>query len=118
MIGEVRETMTEEHIYQTKGYSLTMWQKKLKDIQYMILIGEYELTEHAYEEMDDDLLTLFDVENALLSGHITKVEKDDKPGPRYTVKGLAEDQKTEVGVVGRFSNTGVYIIITVYEITD
>ena len=86
-----------------------MLQKKLKDIQYLILIGEYELTEHAYEEMDDDYLTLFDVENALLSGYITKVEKDDEPGPRYTIKGLAEDQRTEVGVVGRFSKTGAYI---------
>ena len=95
-----------------------MLEKKLKDIQYMILIGEYEFTEHAYEEMDDDYLTLFDVENALLSGHITKVEKDDRPGPRYTIKGLAEEQRTEVGVVGRLSDTGVYIIITVYEITD
>lgn len=95
-----------------------MLQKKLKDIQYLILIGEYELTEHAYEEMDEDYLTLFDVENALLGGYITKVEKDGKLGPRYTIKGFAEDERTEVGVVGRFSNTGVYIIITVYEITD
>ncbi len=95
-----------------------MLQQKLKDIQYLILIGEYELTEHAYEEMDDDYLTLFDVENVLLSGDIAKIEEDGKPGPRYTVTGLAEDERTKVGVVGRFSKTGVYIIITVYEITD
>jgi hypothetical protein len=95
-----------------------MSQQKLKDIQYTILIGEYELSEHAYEEMDADYLTVFDVENALLSGKITKTVRDDKPGPRYTIKGFAEDNKTEVAVVGRFGNTGVYIIITVYEITD
>lgn len=37
---------------------------------------------------------------------------------RYTIIGLAEDQKTEVGVVGRFTETDVYLIITVYEATE
>jgi hypothetical protein len=34
------------------------------------------------------------------------------------VRGLAEDQKTEVGVVGRFTETGIFLIITVYEVTE
>jgi hypothetical protein len=31
---------------------------------------------------------------------------------------LAEDQRTQVGVVGRFTETGIYLIITVYEVTE
>ena len=32
--------------------------------------------------------------------------------------GVAEDQKTEVGVVGRFAETSTYLIMTVYEVTE
>jgi hypothetical protein len=32
-------------------------------------------------------------------------------------KGLVSDRKRSVGVVGRFTDTGRYLIITVYEIT-
>ena len=32
--------------------------------------------------------------------------------------GTAVDQQTPVGVVGRFSSNGRYLIITVYEVTE
>ena len=80
--------------------------------------GEYDLTRHAVDEMAEDRLSILDIENAILSGEITKTETDDPRGLRYTIAGLAEDQKTEVGVVGRFTETGIYLIITVYEVTE
>ena len=67
--------------------------------------------------MAEDGLLLADVEHAIFTGAITKMETDDPRGPRYTILGLAEDMQTEVGVVGRFAETGVYLIITVYEST-
>jgi len=54
------------------------------------------LTRHAIDEMAEDGLGIFDVESAILGGGITKTERDDPRGPRYTIIGLAEDQKTEV----------------------
>jgi hypothetical protein len=39
-------------------------------------------------------------------------------GRDIPLSGWAEDQKTEVGVVGPFTETGVYLIITVYEVTE
>ena len=39
-------------------------------------------------------------------------------GPRYTIIGWAEDWKVEVGVVGRFTETDIYLIVTVYEVTE
>ena len=95
-----------------------MSRRLLERIQVAILSGDYDLTRHAINEMAEDELSIFDVERTILSGEITKTETDDPRGPRYTIIGLAEDRKTEVGVVGRFTETGVYLIITVYEVTE
>ena len=70
------------------------------------------------EEMAEDLLTILDVEEAVLSGQVIRVEKDDPRGTKYVVVGTASDQQTPVGVVGRFASTGRYQIITVYEVTE
>jgi hypothetical protein len=57
------------------------------------------------------------IEHAILSGTMTKVEHDDPRGPWYAVVGWAGDDAIEVGVVGRFTETETYLIITVYEVT-
>ena len=75
------------------------------------------MTRHAVDEMAEDDLGILDIENAILSGEIAKTETDDPRGPRYTLVGVAEDRKTEVGTVGRFTETGTYLIITVYEVS-
>lgn len=95
-----------------------MSQRLFERIRDNVLNGEYDLTRHAVDEMAEDGLGILDVESALLSGEITKTETGDPRGPRYTIVGLAKDQKTKVGVVGRFTETGVYLIITVYEVTE
>ncbi len=76
------------------------------------------MTVHASEEMAEDDLDILDVEHAMLNGRIIKTEKDDPRGTKYVVKGFAIDEETSVGVVGRFADTGRYLIITVYEVTD
>ena len=95
-----------------------MSRRLLERIQVAMLSGDYDLTRHAIDEMVEDELSIFDIECAISSGEITKTETDDVRGSRYTIIGLAEDRKTEVGVVGRFTETGVYLIITVYEVTE
>jgi hypothetical protein len=93
-------------------------QRLLERIRDAIVGGEYDLTRHAIDEMAEDYLGILDVECAILDGEIVKTETDDPRGPRYTIVGLAEDGKTEVGVVGRFTETGIYLVITVYEVTE
>jgi len=95
-----------------------MSRRLLERIQVAMLSGDYDLTRHAIDEMVEDELSIFDIECAISSGEITETETDDVRGSRYTIIGLAEDRKTEVGVVGRFAETGVYLIITVYEVTE
>jgi len=90
----------------------------LDRIRDAIISGEYDLTRHAVEEMAEDDLSILDIECAVLDGEIVRTEADDPRGPRYTIVGLAEDTKTEVGVVGRFTETGIYLVITVYKVTN
>ena len=74
------------------------------------------MTVHAMEEMAEDDLDIFDIEEALLSGRIIRTSKQDPRGTKYTIEGLALDGERLVGVVGRFSEPDRFLIITVYEI--
>ena len=94
-----------------------MSRRLLEGIQDAIIRGDYDLTRHAADEMAEDDLVILDIECAVLDGEIVKTETDDPRGPRHTIVGLAQDGNTEVGVVGRFTETGIYLIITVYEVT-
>jgi hypothetical protein len=87
-------------------------------IRDKIRLRYYDMSAHAMEEMAEDLLTILDVEEAVLNGQIIRVEKDDPRGTKYVVVGMALDQQTPVGVVGRFTSVGRYLIITVYEVTE
>ena len=90
----------------------------LQRIQTAIVQGEYDVTVHAVEEMAEDGLDIFDVEAAIASGQVTKTETDDPRGARYTIVGTAVDERTRVGVVGRFKETGIFLIVTAYIVTE
>lgn len=95
-----------------------MSKRLLQRIQDAIVRGEYDVTVHAVEEMAEDGLDIFDVEAAIVNGELTKTETDDPRGVRHTVVGMAVNARTRVGVVGRFKETGVFLIITVYAATE
>ncbi|MFB2971373.1 DUF4258 domain-containing protein [Aerosakkonema sp. BLCC-F183] len=95
-----------------------MSRNDLDRIRQKIRLGEYDMSAHAMEEMAEDMLTILDVEEAILSGQITRLEKDDPRGTKYIVVGTALDRQTPVGVVGRFASNGRYLIVTVYEVTE
>ena len=95
-----------------------MLRNDIDRIREKIRLRQYDMSAHAMEEMAEDLLTILDVEKAVLSGQIVRVEKDDLRGTKYVVVGTALDQQTPVGVVGRFASTGRYLIITVYEVNE
>lgn len=90
----------------------------LDQIRAAIRNAEYDMTVHAVEEMAEDQLDLTEVEAAILNGRLIKAEEDDPRGTRYTVHGVGADEITPVGTVGRFTGTGRYLIITVYEVTE
>jgi hypothetical protein len=93
-----------------------MASRELERIRNAIIACRYTLTEHAYEEMEDDDLDVLDVESAVLTGEIDQVLTMDPRGTRYVVVGKATDLETPVGVVVRFVEYGQVLVITAYEI--
>ncbi len=77
---------------------------------------EYDMSAHAMEEMAEDGLTILDVEEAVLTGRVKKVERDDPRGNKFVVTGAGADGETPVGVVGRFPAADRFLIVTVYVI--
>jgi hypothetical protein len=94
-----------------------MSRSDLDRIRERFRLRQYDMSAHAMEEMAEDLLTIEDIESAVLNGRVSLIEKDDPRGTRYTIEGVAMDQQTPVGVVVRFATSGLYLVITVYEVT-
>lgn len=78
--------------------------------------GNYDLTHHANEEMAEDNLAIYDIEHAVLNGKIVKKEKDDPRGTKYTIFGKGPGHEASMGILGRFKETGIFLIITVYKV--
>ncbi len=93
-----------------------MSRRTIERIRDSIRCGDYDLTYHAVEEMAEDKLGILDIENAVLYGNITKKEIRDPRGTKYVIEGVSADLSRPIGVVGRFKETGVFLIITVYQI--
>ena len=75
---------------------------------------EYVMTLHAEDEMEDDALTIGDVEHALLTGEIRERQRDRQTKEwKYLVTGPSR-AGSAVGVVAKLSPTGRLVIITVY----
>jgi len=69
---------------------------------------------HAEEEMDNDELSIFDIERCILTGKITERQKDTVTKEwKYVIEGQSVFGD-HVGTVSKLSLTGKLIIITVY----
>lgn len=72
------------------------------------------MTLHAEEEMDDDGLSIFDVEAGILTGEIIERQRDRDTGEwKYIVQGQTHAGDS-VAVVVKLSPIGTLVIITVY----
>jgi hypothetical protein len=92
-----------------------VYDRILRQMREKIRTLQYVLTVHAEEEMNDDEFTIFDVERAILTGHIIERQLDHHTGEwKYVIIGEAVN-RISVGLVGRLSITGKLVIITVYR---
>jgi hypothetical protein len=74
----------------------------------------YVMTLHAEEEMDDDNLSILDVEQSILTGEILERQRDRNTGEfKYRIRGLTLDGDA-VEVVVKLGRAGKFVIITVY----
>lgn len=91
-----------------------MFDRILKEMRDKIRKREYIMTIHAEEEMNDDCLTVFDVERCILSGKILERQKDKITAEwKYRINGESLSG-SEVEVVAKISPTDKLVVITVY----
>jgi hypothetical protein len=94
---------------------LPVYERILNQLREKIRTRQYVMTIHADEEMDEDELSIFDVESVILSGKIIERQKDQSTGEwKYLVKGesLAGESVVTATKIGP---TGKLILITVYR---
>ena len=75
---------------------------------------DYVMTLHAEEEMEDDDLSILDVEQAILTGEIVERQRDQETGEwKYLIAGNTLTDEPLI-IVGKISMTGRLVLITVY----
>lgn len=91
-----------------------MFERILKRMREKIRTRQYVMTLHAEEEMNDDGLTIYDVESGILTGEILERQKDRVTAEwKYRIRGETIGGG-EVEVVAKLSQTSKLVIITVY----
>ncbi|MEE8391677.1 MAG: DUF4258 domain-containing protein [Anaerolineae bacterium] len=91
-----------------------MYDRILKQMRERIRTRQYVMTVHAEEEMDDDNLSIFDVERGILTGRIIERQKDHGTAEwKYLVEGETIAGNPVI-VVAKLGVTGKLVIITVY----
>ncbi|HLX63984.1 MAG TPA: DUF4258 domain-containing protein [Planctomycetota bacterium] len=91
-----------------------MFSRILREFRQRIRDADYIVTIHADEEMDEDGLTIFDVEEIILCGRIAARQKDRETGEwKYLIRGETISGEEAI-VVAKRSVTGKLVIVTVY----
>jgi hypothetical protein len=91
-----------------------MFEKILRQMREKITAQEYVMTVHAEEEMSDDDLTIYDIEEGILTGEILERQKDRVTAEsKYRIRGTTLEG-SEVEIIAKLSPTGKVVIITVY----
>ena len=92
-----------------------MYERILKQMRDKIRSRQYVMTLHAEEEMDDDELSIFDVESGILTGRIVERQRDrSKQEWKYLVQGETIDGDRVIVVVSKFGYADRLVILTVY----
>ena len=92
-----------------------MYERILNQLREKVRTRQYVMTLHADEEMDEDELSIFDVESVVLSGKIIERQKDQSTGEwKYLVKGESLTGESVVTVT-KIGPTDKLIFITIYR---
>ena len=92
-----------------------MFERILIQMREKIRTRQYVMTLHAEEEMDEDGLTIFDVESIVLSGSIVERQKDPVTDEwKHIVKGETLSGSPAI-VVTKMSPTGKLVFVTVFR---
>jgi hypothetical protein len=91
-----------------------MRQVSISHLRHLIRTLSYVVSTHAADELEDDNLTVFDLESIILTGQITERQRDQVTREtKYVVHGGTLDGQSAEAVV-KVGHTGKLFIITVY----
>jgi len=92
-----------------------VFERILTEIRDKIRLRQFIMTVHAEEEMNDDELSIFDLERCVLTGEITERQEDKETGEwKYVVEGQSVTND-KIVVVVKISPTGKLVFITTYR---
>jgi hypothetical protein len=93
-----------------------VFERLMQQMRAKVRDRRYVMTVHAEEEMDADGLSIFDVENAVLTGRVVERQADRAKGERkYVIRGFPLEGDDAVVVVAKMGPTGKVVILTVYS---
>jgi hypothetical protein len=93
-----------------------MYEEVLKKIKSKVIALEYIVTIHAEEEISDDYLSIYDVENTIKTGSILERQLNKMTGEsKYRIRGYSLDNQP-IETIVKFSLTDKVVIITVYAL--
>jgi len=85
-----------------------MMREKIRTRQYIVTL-------HADEEMEDEGVTIYEVEKCILNGSIIERQKDVTTDEwKYRIKCVTSRGKV-IFIIAKLSRTGKLVIITVYS---
>jgi len=86
----------------------------ISQLRHLIRTLNYVVSTHAAEELEDDDLSILDLENIILTGQITERQRDTQTREgKVVVSGITLDGKPAQAVV-KVGFTGKLIVITAY----
>ena len=91
-----------------------MYPRILERLRTRIRERRYVVTLHALDEIDEDSLSVFDLERAILTGEIIERQRDRATREwKYLIRGGAVDGR-QIVVVSKFGYTARLVIITAW----
>ena len=91
-----------------------MAQASITQLRHLIRTLSYVVSTHAADELEDDNLTIFDLENIILTGQIAERQRDRTTREtKYVVHG-ATLEGAAAEVVVKVGHGGKLFVITVY----
>ena len=91
-----------------------MAQVSITQLRHLIRTLSYVVSTHAADELEDDNLSILDLENIILTGQIIERQRDRTTREtKYVIQG-ATLEGSAGEVVAKVGHTGKLVVITVY----
>ncbi|MCK4342109.1 MAG: DUF4258 domain-containing protein [Phycisphaerae bacterium] len=87
---------------------------RIGELRRKVALGQYELTAHAKDEMEQDGFTIWDVKSAVYGGKIIRTQRHGTGRRKHVVSGPAKDGR-RIRLICRLTEIGCLRIITVFE---